>query len=409
MDPKTHSSPAYIVSVIIVLSLCSCIFASIYQQQPISFVRSHEMLGLDCKDFIEASHRNLEHRNLYESNRFVTPPLAADLFSFFLSPFEFETSIRIFFFFNIAILITSLIIIHKSYSQKIFNESRICQILGLLILILSYPATFLIERGNIDGIVFLFVAGCLYFWKKNEKVAGVSLAIAVSLKIYPILLFFTACVEKRTRFLLSFLFVQCALIVSSFDSWKSFLFERILKRMDLFLWGDNMSFSTAHYFIREALFRLFNYLPPYDSELEYAKISGGITFFVLLSVTVYNHYRSYNRDNESITFWPYMYLPLMIAFPMQVYPYSQVLGFSLIFLYSALWNIAKYKKERIMISLLSILLGITFIHMSSLTYFFGNKLFFALPSISNLLMVVLLAFCSRRLYQLTISQQDVSR
>ena len=66
-----------------------------------------------------------------------------------------------------------------------------------LLITLSYPTLFLIQRGNFDGLVFLGVA--LFVAHPKEAVRTLGLAVAILLKLYPALLLLPLVLQRRFR------------------------------------------------------------------------------------------------------------------------------------------------------------------------------------------------------------------
>lgn len=79
--------------------------------------------------------------------------------------------------------------------------SRVQRITYLLILlILSYPVLFALERGNIETVLFIVMAGFLYLYYVKGSVWCVGLlAIAISMKIFPAVLLVLLLADRRYR------------------------------------------------------------------------------------------------------------------------------------------------------------------------------------------------------------------
>jgi hypothetical protein len=64
---------------------------------------------------------------------------------------------------------------------------------------LTFPFLFLIDRGNIEGILFLFLYFFIYFKDKKPLVSSILLACAISLKVYPAVFLILFLSEKKIK------------------------------------------------------------------------------------------------------------------------------------------------------------------------------------------------------------------
>jgi hypothetical protein len=85
-----------------------------------------------------------------------------------------------------------------------------------------------------------------------------------------------------------------------------------------------------------------------------------------------------------------LYLPLMVGFPQQVFPYSHIICAPLALLLYDLWQKSVTKAEQTRIIWMSILLGLSFIFSESISDLYNSKLVFGIPPIANLCFVVLI-------------------
>ncbi len=68
-----------------------------------------------------------------------------------------------------------------------------------LVLTASYPVVFLIDRGNYVMIAFMLLFGFVHFYRSRPALANLLLALAVSLKLYPLLFLLLPAAERRWR------------------------------------------------------------------------------------------------------------------------------------------------------------------------------------------------------------------
>jgi uncharacterized membrane protein len=84
------------------------------------------------------------------------------------------------------------------------EEHALTRAQGMVILIgLSYPVLFVLDRGNMEMLVFAFIAGFFYFTYVRECrwMAALCLAAAIAFKLYPATLLLLLLAERRFKLL----------------------------------------------------------------------------------------------------------------------------------------------------------------------------------------------------------------
>ena len=86
----------------------------------------------------------------------------------------------------------------------VFNceEYQLTRARGIVILVgLSYPVLFVLDRGNMEMLVFAFIAGFFYFTYVREHpwLAALCLAAAIAFKLYPATLLLLLLAERRFK------------------------------------------------------------------------------------------------------------------------------------------------------------------------------------------------------------------
>jgi hypothetical protein len=82
------------------------------------------------------------------------------------------------------------------------EEHALTRAQGIVILVgLSYPVLFVLDRGNMEMLVFAFIAGFFYFTYVRECswMAALCLAAAISFKLYPATLLLLLLAERRYK------------------------------------------------------------------------------------------------------------------------------------------------------------------------------------------------------------------
>jgi hypothetical protein len=94
---------------------------------------------------------------------------------------------------------------------------------------LSYPFLFCLDRGNLEWVVFVLLAAFVYFFsQKNYKISSIFLAIAIALKIYPVLFITMFVAKKRYKDLRLILLIVSILVIIPFLMLKGGIFHNIL-------------------------------------------------------------------------------------------------------------------------------------------------------------------------------------
>jgi Glycosyltransferase family 87 len=158
------------------MGLC---YASLLMQSDIQLVVRY-FLGLDFKEFYDAAHVYLTGGNPYEVARFVTPP-ASLLPNLLLSPFDFYTARDLWCLAGAIMLGTGGVLAARAAGHRGTDV-----FLTVAFLFATFPAQMLIERGNIDALIFLLLA--LALAARPAWLAAVAWTLAALIKIYPALL-----------------------------------------------------------------------------------------------------------------------------------------------------------------------------------------------------------------------------
>ena len=158
------------------LGLC---YASLLLQSDIQLVVRY-FLGLDFKEFYDAAHVYLSGGNPYGVARFVTPPMSL-LPNLLLAPFNFDTARDLWCLASVIMLGAGGVLAARAAGHRGTDV-----VLTVAFLFASFPALMLIERGNIDALIFLLLALALAV--RPAWLAAVAWALASLIKIYPALL-----------------------------------------------------------------------------------------------------------------------------------------------------------------------------------------------------------------------------
>jgi hypothetical protein len=155
------------------------VLVSLFFGTEIVLVDPQGILGVDFQDFYDAAKLAQNDENPYQIARFVTPPISL-IPSKILLAFDFSISALIWISANIFFIVSGLWLANRV--MRLQNEF----LLIVLFAALAFPTHMLLERGNIDGLIFWGLAICLF--TTSSLVKSASFVIIIFSKIYPLIL-----------------------------------------------------------------------------------------------------------------------------------------------------------------------------------------------------------------------------
>ncbi len=268
--------------------------ASIYTQSGTVWVKRY-IFGFDFYDFYAAYGAWRSGGDPYASLRFVTPPPSL-LVGSLLHNYGFISARYAFAVVNILLTITAVLIV-----SHLFSFSKQVKMYMAGITFLYYPFLFLIDRGNLDGLVLICLAMLLISRRAWQKILWVSLAVC--LKLYGLLVI-AIFIRKRQWNLAIGTALTTALFLVPFHALMVHFLHNLFARGSILTGTENMSPA--------AIFGSFG--KSFPGMICYALFWLG----TLLILFLYEG----NRSSNDLLF---MCLPWMAALPLQVYPYTGVL------------------------------------------------------------------------------------
>ncbi len=195
---------------------------------------------------------------------FVYFPFAA----FAILPFSFgswHTGLIIF-----SLLIISVFGWFLYQGIKGFENYNLLEKAGCVILlaITSYPLLFVLDRGNVEGLLFIFLCFFIYFYKKGRFLLSIiPLALAISMKLYPLVFVVLLISDRRYKETIFCVLLSLGVTLSSLLLMKGNIFFSVTEFMKDLLWFKNgyiIGNSGANY--NHSLFNFFKgvylyYLP----------------------------------------------------------------------------------------------------------------------------------------------------
>jgi hypothetical protein len=150
------------------------------------------LFGVDFRDFFTAARDIVTGAPPYARDRFFTPPVSGLVALPFL-PFGPSAAPYAFFIANLAMVLTALALTARRFSLR--SPTEIALLAGIFGL--YCPSYFLLQRGNLDGVVMLCVA--LAIWSVGRAWASAFVILGASIKIYPAVLLAWFATARRWR------------------------------------------------------------------------------------------------------------------------------------------------------------------------------------------------------------------
>lgn len=263
--------------------------------------------GLDYYDFYVAATDWMHHVDPYLRGRLYTPP-SSILLGLSLNWMSFPHARLVVMGANLVLVYCSLRALARHFALGRSNEIAL-----LGITCTFYPFYFLIERGNLDGIMLaLLVFG---FVSKRWLARAVLIGASVAIKVYSGLLFGVMLLRKRNWKTVIAGTVVCALMQVPFLHLLPKFVSAVAGRSGMFRIDENISPAAL-------IWVLFGGMGPW--KLIFAVLWGGTLLWRLRR----------DRDADIAHIWP-VYVPWMISLPTMVYPYSGVLALALVAMIAA--------------------------------------------------------------------------
>ena len=335
--------------------------------EPLIFLNYVKYPGMDYEDFFLAS-KNITHtRSPYDipGDRYVTTPIPA-IMNIPLTFLGFQRARTILFVLIPLSVAFSFWMASSLYPFSLW-ERNIVLLAGFVSMLLGYPFYFLIERGNIDGWVMLFLTAGLFVYQKweNKWGSGLLFALAIMFKAYPILLFIPLVLYRKWPWLLWVCFWLLILMIISFP-WIGEYYSVLHSRAQGFRFDENGSLIATVALL--VIFLGFLNVSIASTGIVFAPFIAAVVYGILISIVIYVDYKQSKRKKFDISV-VMMYFPFMVALPKTVYPYSLVICMLLLPMVVYLWKKSIRKYQRIWLA--AILLGVSLMQWQAIAL---NKL-----------------------------------
>ncbi len=294
------SKPLRVVGSAFLFQAVVVVFASFASQKAVVLVEQGPFLGWDYHAFYQAGVAWIHGADPYSVLRHpngspgLVTPAPSILPGVLLSFLPFHAAALSFMVVNGLLVLFSINKLAVHLGIGIHSRRLLLAISSIY-----YPFLYLVERGNIDGLILacLVFAGIARRW----LVRCILLALSIALKLYPLLLLAVLAARRKFAMLAAVAGLTCAFILPFARYTGSFLHSLALRGARLKVLEN----------ISPAL--LFGYFPFPGWKIAYFAFWGLTLGFMLW------------RDRRYSKLNLLAFIPWMVAFPAVVYPYCAVL------------------------------------------------------------------------------------
>ena len=389
MSKKINHIPAIYIALIVILSMVTINIGYLLARENMTFVRHWDVLGIDYRDFFQASESLLNGDSPYSVERYVTTPLPAILNTVLVTlGFEKARNLIILVVFLSMLfsywIINRIFVLHEGLGDPIILLS------GFIVIAFSYPFYFLLERANIDSLVLLLFCSGLYFAKKEKMdwISAFLFVLAIAMKLYPALLILPIVLYRRWKLLLWIGFWMLILGLL-FIPWYGELNSALANRaQSSFQFDENGSIvNTVVYIIFIINSKVsFSLISP-------APIYAALVYGVLVSMVIYADFRAGRKATiDQFLEASMMYIPFMVVLPQIAYHYEFISLILLIPISCILWGRNANRTARI--ALIPLVTGIALSQWQAIALFnlTGNWLANAIPGFGAFLAMIGITF-----------------
>jgi hypothetical protein len=381
--PNLVKQPAWdpmrlIIAVIVLAGMGSILLLQIIQQQNLYFLHKADFgVGLDYNDLYKAALWFRLGNTPYVFPRWVSPPIPAML-NVPLTFLSFATACRVMFFMTFLATITALFYAHRMFNPASRRGDWGFLLFAFCLLVFSYPFLFLIDRGNIDGFVLLFMCMGIYHIGRKDWAAGICLAMAISLKVYPVLVVFPLIAGRRWKTLLFLALAMVLLVLAAPGLWKSFITERLLHRTIAFREDENGSLACTLYHIGMACH--------WD---DYLQLFSDYVYAILFAIMAFLDFKLLpGAGADEFRARVLLYVPFMVAVPQLAYHYELVCVLALVPVLSWWWRGADSPAKRRWLCLMAVGVALSQFQAVAMDTLFKTNKLQVVPGAGLLLVII---------------------
>lgn len=341
---RSRLTPLFLVGAVMLASIGLLRAVQVYSRADL-FPVSKYYLSLDHGGFYFCGTLVAQGKSPYEDSRYVTPPLPARLMSYWSRVVGPERTLIASFFACIAAVLAAYLLAAWRLFDLTPMERGALAGGGALLILNSYPFHVLIDRGNIDGYVLLCcVLGLTLIYRQNWPVlGGACFALAIALKVYPVLICLPLLMQRRWRALTGLFFALAFFIAIEPGLYLEWVRDRLISRSNAFTIPLNGSL-TNFFQLFAWLNSLVHVFKPAPFDVALGRLALATFAISLLAMAWFDRPRRgkvetpptpRSLSNDAVA--AALYFPLMVSFPRMVFHYSFVMLLPLLAGLCALW------------------------------------------------------------------------
>ncbi len=317
---KPLSNPLWISAGISVGILLLTHILQLLSQRDLYFI-NRIFLGYDLKYVWEAAFHMKEGGSPYAFEEYVWPPLLPwVLLKSGMMSWKFPPLAKGMLWLTLGTLLLSCHLANRLFADD--GRKNTENVAPLLLLVFSsYPVYFLLDRGNLDGLTMalMWIGLWLGFRARSrawhEVLGGAVLAVAIAVKMYPLVLLAPLLIFGRFRVLAGVVAGLALTVAVNPEDWRVFVAERLWVRVASADWSglfqENASLEAFFLIVvqplRNAGARIPDLLPTV-----LARLTAGLALVVaLLSSFVLRR----EGDRRVHLAWVYTLIPIALATP----------------------------------------------------------------------------------------------
>ncbi len=291
------------VFIVLFVQLQVTLFVSLFSGLAPVFVERFTF-QLDFRDLFLVTSDWIHGVDPYLHSRFVTPPPSL-LPILPLQVFGIVAASFFFLIINSAIVVASL----RGTCDR-FKMSRRENLLFLAIASMYFPVIFLLERGNLDGIMLGLILVSIF--AQNRTIRAIALGLSISFKVYSILLLAPLMLARRWKQLTLTLLTLALLLLAFHSQLSKFAAAQTTRSAEL-LAAENL-----------CPIGMLSPLSATAVAQPYTLSRVVVLAYLALWIASYAFMLFRHRDSGLTTKSVYS-LAWMLAMPLQVFPYTGVL------------------------------------------------------------------------------------
>ena len=352
-------TPALVILIMSSLGLGLILMAQILTRPDLYFVNKFG-LGLDYRDFYTASLMVRTGESPYAVVRYVTPPLGAII----NVPLTYLPLDRVGYAVSLAIfpaVLGAVFLVHRALTRQRPWDDLVFMTVVAVVVMLSYPFYFLMDRVNIDGFVLLVMCLGIFALGRADAVAGVLFAVAVGLKAYPILVVLPLAAKRRWTPLVFMAIALAIFVLLTPDQWWRFVQSRLMTRGQAFRIDENGSLANTLFYLGGFVtFHAPTSASPFAELLE--RLGLPLYLVLLSAVAVRDVMTGATAGPAELRSSVVLYFPFMVAVPQLAYHYELVNLLALIPVVTWGWLQASSAADRRALAVMTVGIGLSQFH-----------------------------------------------